>query len=69
MEDCDVEALFKILQPLIDAQITTRLVEFHEALIERRQIEPMPPQHGVTGDCMVHSAQSSNPSQQPDEPL
>ena len=28
---------------LVDAQITTRLIQFHDALVERGQLPPAPP--------------------------
>jgi len=36
--------LFKYFEPLIQATITDRIVTFHEAMVERGQIPPLPPQ-------------------------
>lgn len=51
MNQLDIESLFAELLPLIDAQITKRIITFHEALVERGQIAPTPPLHGTTVDC------------------
>lgn len=57
-----MEWLFKKMLPYIDAQITTRIVQFHQALHERGQIRPIPPQYGVTADYMADQDRSSNQS-------
>ena len=45
---------------LIDAHVTMRIIEFHQALVERGQIEPPPPGYGVIGDCTADRAAGAN---------
>jgi hypothetical protein len=42
-----MEWLFKKMLPYIDAQITIRIVTFHQALVARGQITAPPPQYGL----------------------
>ena len=56
----EIENRFSELRPLIDALVTERLVEFYNALIERGQISPPPPQMGVTADCKADVTPHAN---------
>lgn len=47
----------------IDAMITSRIVQFHEALVERGQIAPSAPAFGITADCKADQAAAANPFQ------
>ena len=61
MDTCELE--------LVDAQITRRLVEFYQALVERGQIvrSSVHAAEGVTVDYMADQGRSVNRSQPPTE--
>lgn len=52
-------------QEQIDALITLRIAQFHQALVERGQIPPPPPTSGVTGGYKADQAAVEDRSQQP----
>ena len=52
------------LEKEIQTLITERLVQFHEALVERGQIPRSTPGFGTTDDCKVDQVSGANPSQQ-----
>ena len=56
------EAFGKML-PEVEAYVTLRLNEFHQAMVERGQIAPPPPARGITVDCKERQDGSLNPSQ------
>ncbi len=56
----EVERLFEQLRPLIDAEITGRIVMFHNALVERGQIGAPPALFGATVDYKVDEEQPSS---------
>lgn len=53
------------LMARLNAQMTMRLIQFHNALVERGQIAPPPPSYGVTGDCKADQAVVEDQFQQP----
>ena len=60
----DVEKLWAELKPKVNAVITQRLLIFHEALVERRQIPPSPvsvdpEEREVTVDSASHCNEDS----------
>ncbi|MGB3549105.1 MAG: hypothetical protein WA993_00330 [Candidatus Binatus sp.] len=71
MNQQDAQSLFEELGPFIDALITNRIVQFHQALVERGQIKPIPKQFGgpivdCTADQAKPSSQPQSPSEHPD---
>ena len=48
MEKPSAETPFEQLKPLIDEQITLRLVEFHQALVERGQRSDLGGHQGIS---------------------
>lgn len=53
--------LFHKLLPNLDAHITGRIIEFHDALVERGQIAPIRP-NSPTGGYTVDQGSSAGPS-------
>jgi hypothetical protein len=56
--------LWRKLETNVDALITQRIVAFHNAMAERREINPIPEQHGVTGGCRAGRDCSADRSRQ-----
>lgn len=42
-----INLLYEKLEPLVDAHITGRIVIFHQAMVRRGQIKPIPPAGSV----------------------
>ena len=57
-----LEALPADLRQLIDAHITARLIAFHQALIERGQVRPIPDGQVLTDDYTAdHNSDEDRP--------